>query len=158
MSIKAAVIISAALLLAGCAERIGDGSEASAPAESAAIGSDEANTATNNTRPVQIGFDGPRFDACAGYGEVKPLNPNGDNFLSVRSAPTIEAEEIDRLPSGTGLAMCQQVGDWIGVVYAPSDDSEAQCGTGSPVGRVMNYEGPCKSGWVDENFIALVAG
>ena len=110
-------------------------------------------------RPVQIGFDGPRFDACAGYGRVTRLNPNGDNYLSVRSAPSGGAEEIDRLGPGVGVSMCQQVGDWLGVVYDNEGGEEpVNCGTGSPVASVRNYEGPCSSGWVNEDFIKLVAG
>ncbi|MCK0128368.1 hypothetical protein [Erythrobacter sp. F6033] len=110
------------------------------------------------SRPVQIGFDGPRFDACAGFGRVTNLNPRGDNYLSVRGAPSGSAEEIDRLGPGRGVSMCQQVGNWIGVVYAPESETPVDCGVGSPVNSKRIYEGPCKSGWVSENFIELVAG
>lgn len=109
-------------------------------------------------RPVQIGFDGPRFDACAGYGQVTNLNPAGDNTLSVRAAPSGDAEEIDRLGPKRGVSMCQKVGDWIGVVYAPQSEEPIDCGTSSPVQSKRIYEGPCKSGWVNENFVELIAG
>jgi len=155
----AGTVLAAALLAAGCAEPAqnnpnrSEGLTSSEGPRSAAPDGSKVSP-----RPVQIGFDGPRFDACAGYGEVKPLNPAGDNYLAVRAAPSINADEIDRLTSGTGLSMCQQVGDWIGVVYAPDQEEPVQCGTSSPVSSKREYEGPCKSGWVNENYITLVAG
>ncbi|AOL23527.1 hypothetical protein Ga0102493_112515 [Erythrobacter litoralis] len=107
-------------------------------------------------RAVLIGFDGPRFDACAGYGLVRDL-PDGNPTLPVRAAPSRESVEVDRIGQGQGVSMCQQVGDWIGIVYAP-EGTEISCGTNSPVSSVRAYEGPCNQGWVDENFVKLVAG
>ena len=109
-------------------------------------------------RPVRIGFDGPRFDACYGYGRVVRLNPRGDNYLSVRAAPSASADEVDRIGMGRGVSMCQQTGNWIGIVYPPDVEQPVDCGVGSPVPNVREYEGPCKSGWVNENFIQLIAG
>lgn len=107
---------------------------------------------------VKIGLDGPRFDACASFGEVTNLNPQGDNYLSVRAAPSSVAEETDRLSPGNGFAMCQKVGDWFGIIYPPQDSENVTCGTGSPVSSKRDYAGPCQSGWVNENFVVLVAG
>ncbi|WP_142789140.1 integron [Erythrobacter insulae] len=109
-------------------------------------------------RPVRIGFDGPRFDACAGSGRITNLNSKGENLLSVRDAPAGNAREIDQLGPGRNVSMCQQVGNWIGIVYAPESDEEINCGTSSPVQNVRNYEGVCNSGWVNENFVELMAG
>jgi hypothetical protein len=109
-------------------------------------------------QPVQIGFDGPRFDACAGYGRISRLE-QGEESLTVRSAPAAGAPEVDRLQMGVGISMCQQVGDWLGVVYDGAGGEEpVDCGTGSPVASVRNYDGPCRSGWVHEDFVKLVAG
>lgn len=115
-------------------------------------------TTRNLERPVMVGFDGPRFDACASFGEVYNLNPQGDNYLSVRAGPSSSAEEVDRIGPGTGVSMCQKTGGWLGIVYAPSDEPELQCGTGSPVGSVRAYDGPCRSGWVSDDYIRLIAG
>lgn len=114
-------------------------------------------TATIDPRPVMVGFNGPRFDACPSFGRVTNLNPQGDNFLSVREAPATSAKEIDQLTSGSEVAMCQDVGGWIGIVYAPAGE-ELDCGTGSPVAEFREYSGPCRSGWVSEDYIKLVAG
>jgi hypothetical protein len=149
------------LALSACGERRGDRADDTRLAEGQElIESDrpaESDRAAVPPRPVQIGFDGPRFDACPGYGLVTNL-PDGGAALPVRSAPTRMAEQIDGLDEGQGVSMCQQVGDWIGVVYAPAGSENMRCGTGSPVSSVREYEGPCNSGWVDENFIKLVAG
>lgn len=142
--------MAAILLLAGCS---GDTSE-----RDARTGPSARTLPEVAPQPVRIGFDGPRFDACAGYGVVTNLNPRGDNYLSVRAAPNSNAEEIDRLGPGRGVSMCQQVGNWIGVVYAEEGEDIGSCGTTSPVPSVRVYEGPCKSGWINENFVELVAG
>ena len=111
-----------------------------------------------DARPVRVGFDGPEVDACGSYGVIEGLNPDGDNFLSVRSAPNLDAEELDRLSTGTGVSLCESVDGWLGIVYEGSGTPGMQCGTGSPVSAVQNYSGPCRSGWVSERFVDLVAG
>ncbi|MFL0356587.1 hypothetical protein ACI5KX_08900 [Erythrobacter sp. GH1-10] len=147
------LIIAAMLALVACSGEREDKSEALERG-----GPTARNLPEVAPQPVRIGFDGPRFDACAGYGLVTNLNPNGDNYLSVRAAPNGNAEEIDRLGPGKGVSMCQQVGNWIGVVYGEGEEGIERCGTGAPVPSVRAYEGPCKSGWVNENFIELIAG
>ncbi|WP_390582544.1 hypothetical protein [Erythrobacter sp. MTPC3] len=141
-------ILAAGLGLSACAER--DERDTSAPT---------ARTIEDSVPPraVQIGFDGPRFDACAGYGRVTNLNAATGRALPVRSAPSGSAEEVDRIDAGQGVSMCQQVGNWIGIVYATGSDGLDRCGTGSPVPSVRAYEGPCKSGWINENFVELIA-
>lgn len=107
---------------------------------------------------VRIGTDGPDLDACGGFGQVTGLNPEGDNFLAVRSAPTTQAEEIDSLAQGAGVFMCDYAQGWVGVVYTLSDSDETDCGAGSPVANVQDYSGPCRSGWVSEQYVELIAG
>jgi hypothetical protein len=109
-------------------------------------------------RPVRIGFDGPEMDACGGYGEITGLNPDGDNFLSVRAAPDVDAEELDTLTSGTGVSMCETADGWIGIVYDTSGASGTGCGVSSPVADVRDYSGPCRSGWISQRFVELIAG
>jgi gag-polyprotein putative aspartyl protease len=53
-------------------------------------------------------------------GAVVGLDPNGDNFLSVRRAPNGAAglaSEKDRLHKGDTADVCQQVGRWLYVTY-----------------------------------------
>lgn len=147
------------LLLAACDYQ----SDQSAPRTYDIQSAEEA--AMIDARPVQIGFDGRRFAACASFGRVTNLGAGGEATLTVRAAPAGSAEEIDHIAPGTGLAMCQKVGGWIGIVYPPAvpaaeEGEEAEelldCGTGSPVPDARNYDGPCRSGWVREEYIRLM--
>lgn len=106
--------------------------------------------------PVRYGFDGPEMDACGSYGEVTGLNPEGDNYLSVRASPFVGGYELDRLEPGQGVSMCDYKDGWVGIVY--DKEGETDCGTGSPIPEVRDYDKPCSSGWVSEDFVTLIAG
>lgn len=109
-------------------------------------------------RPVQIGVDGPEFDACGAVGRVVNLNPDGDNYLSVRAAPSTEAEELDRLYLDDHVWMCDGAANrWHGIIYREGPDTP-DCGVSSPVEALQNYDGPCRSGWVSPRYIELIAG
>lgn len=163
------------LMAAGCTETGDRDDNAPTPID---------RTAQVSERPVMIGFDGPRFNACGRDGRVFNL-PFGEDTLAVRAAPAESAEEVDMLEDGTRVAMCQRTGGWVGIVYAPPPsieeageivDTEGEpeaetepeaanepmdlrsCGTAAPVSSVRAYEGPCRSGWVSENYIRLVSG
>ena len=106
-------------------------------------------------RPVSIGFNGPRFAACPSFGEVVNIRAGEDSFLSVREAPANSAAEVAQLSLGAIVSMCQNTGGWVGIVYAPQDDPELDCGTSSSVPDVREYEGPCSSGWVRDDYLRL---
>jgi len=116
--------------------------------------------ATPASPPVIIGKAGPDLDACLSVGEVSGFKNPANSFLSVRTAPDSKAREVDRLESGHWVVMCDDAKDgaWTGIVYAPDDDREMDCGTGSPVESERPYEGPCKSGWVSSKYIQIIAG
>ena len=54
--------------------------------------------------------------------------------------------------NGTKVIMCDSQGKWIGVVYG------SDCGTSSPIAKKQPYKGSCKSGWVYEKYVILIAG
>jgi len=114
-----------------------------------------ASNALAQSRGVQIGLDGPNYDACGSTGQVYNLNPNGDNYLSVRSRPSSNGRELDRLGPNQWVRMCEESGGWHGVVYSKSDED---CGVSSPVSPQRTYSGNCKSGWVFGKYIKLIAG
>ncbi len=166
----AAGILALSLILAGCSSEsgpdeaadiavgeFGEDAEAATATEGISVAEQEPSFGIEQ-RPVRIGFDGPEMDACGGYGEITGLNPDGDNFLSVRAAPDAAGEELDRLTSGTGVSMCENVDGWIGIVYEGSGAAGTSCGTGSPVADVSDYDGPCRSGWISQRFVELIAG
>jgi hypothetical protein len=121
----------------------------------------EREGASPGERPVRIGEGGPRFEACQGAGRV--ANLRGNEELAVLIAPFASAESKDSLQAGQFLHICSRSLDqqWMGVVYspAPAEGEEAtDCGVSTPVRSKRNYDGPCKSGWVESAFVKLVAG
>ena len=115
-------------------------------------------SAQPGSRPVRVGLGGADFDGCQVYAEVSGLNPRGDNFLSVRAAPSVRAAELDRLGPGRRIWMCEieTVPGWTGIVYGPRGSTG--CAVESPVPRPRPYRGPCRSGWVSNRFIRAIAG
>lgn len=121
-------------------------------------------------RPVTIGEDGPRLDACGALGQVMQAGARG---LALRAAPFADALEIDRLRNGDRAYVCTRSIDqkWLGVVVQPapatpvaneagnqSSGEAVDCGLSSPVERKAAYDGPCVSGWVSSAYIRLIAG
>ncbi|KLE32926.1 hypothetical protein AAW01_02605 [Aurantiacibacter gangjinensis] len=111
-----------------------------------------------DAQPVMIGLDGPNLDACGGYGEVDPLDPDGDNFLAVRAAPTTRSSIMDRIHTGQGLLFCDVDGDWVGVVYRGEGQDDWDCGTNINLPEPREYHGPCRHGWVHGDYVTLLIG
>ncbi|MGB5485412.1 hypothetical protein [Parasphingorhabdus sp.] len=116
-----------------------------------------------SAKPVRIGEGGPRFDACQSVGEV---GGHVSGSLPVLSAPFDAAERIDNLLAGQTVYVCTRSHDqqWFGIVYdkqsgaVAGEGGSVDCGVSSPVRAKRNYDGPCKSGWVESLFVVLVAG
>jgi hypothetical protein len=117
-----------------------------------------AAAAATPDRPVRIGTVAPDLDACLSQGEVTGLNSQGDNYLTVRAGPGRDARDIGRLGPGHIVNVCEQRGEWLGIVFGPAGRPEEDCGVGSPVPRPQRYDGPCHSGWVAARYIRIVAG
>ena len=130
-------------------------------------GRTERVRANPGERPVRIGEGGPRFDACQSVGKVANLH---SAELGVFIAPFDSAKQKDSLSEGQLVFICTRSHDqqWLGIVYdnsaAIADHGEetaalpVDCGVPSPVRSKRNYDGPCKSGWVESTFVKLVAG
>ena len=91
------------------------------------------------------------LDTCA-LGQVVRLNPDGDNFLAVRTGPGTQFDMIDKIHTGDQVWIFNQDGNWFGVVY---DADFVEC---SPVDYKREYNGPGKKGWVFQKFVEVVAG
>jgi hypothetical protein len=110
-------------------------------------------------RIPRIGLAGDDLDACLSVGQVTGLNPRGENFLAVRAEPKAGAREKDRLGPGRWLWLCDEDGEWIGVVYSDDPHEEpGDCGVGSPVESVRPYDGECRYGWVHSRYVTVIAG
>lgn len=107
------------------------------------------------TRPVTIGEDGPRLDACGAMGQAVRVGARG---LIIRASPFADAQEVGRLAEGGRAYVCTRSLDqkWLGVVVLPP--APADCGLSEPVERKQPYDGPCLSGWVSSASIRFVAG
>jgi hypothetical protein len=125
----------------------------------ALAGSGTATVAQQTERVPRIGVAGDDLDACLRVGEVTGLNPRGDNYLTVRAGPSARARTKDRLGPGRWLWLCDEAGEWLGVVYgANPSERPGDCGVGTPAARVRPYDGPCRWGWVHSRYVEVVAG
>lgn len=95
------------------------------------------------------------YDACGSQGVVRGLNPQGDGFLAVRAGPGPGYAMLDKVYNGYLLAICDERGKWLGVVYS---HETKDCGVSSPWPQARPYTGPCLSGWVHRNFVGDFAG
>ncbi len=93
--------------------------------------------------------------AC-GSGEVVGLDPNGDNFLSVRSGPGGSPyHEIDRLFTADPVHVCGRKGPWLAVTYPAARKAQGSCDLASR-GTPRPYEdGLCQYGWVHSRYIKV---
>ncbi len=162
-------LIPLLFLLSACSdssdvlEELPNSSIAGAPRQDMA----EARLEERLARPVTIGEDGPRLDACGALGQVTRVGPKG---LALRTAPFEDARETARLAEGDRAYICTRSLDqkWLGVVLPPPALAEKgaanasgpamDCGVTSPVDRKQPYDGPCRSGWVSSAAIRLIAG
>lgn len=115
-----------------------------------------AASAQPGPRPVRIGLNGSELDGCTPYSQITGLNPRGDNYLSVRAAPTTASRELDRLRAGRRVWICEEVSGWAGIVYGPRGSTG--CNVESPVPRPRPYRGPCRAGWVAARYVTPIAG
>ncbi|HLO22915.1 MAG TPA: integron [Methyloceanibacter sp.] len=95
------------------------------------------------------------YDACMSSGAVKGLDPHGDGFLAVRAGPGSQYQMIDKLLEGQNVFVCDERGQWLGVVYTRGSQD---CGVTSALNKPTPYPGPCLAGWVHRNFINITAG
>jgi len=110
---------------------------------------------TRLTRPVMVGAE-PASDACPGIGSVRGLDPRraGDS-LAVKSGPGLSFRRIDKLQNGQRVYVCQQIGDWYGIVYTKD---RLDCRVSLSGQRSIPYVGPCRSGWSHRRWIGTDAG
>ena len=147
------------------ADELPNSSIAGAPREAMT----ETQIASTLARPVTIGEDGPRLDACGALGMVRGLAEGLP--LAVRAAPFQNAQVVQQLTNGARVHVCARSIDqrWLGVVVPPpapmppeegnaTATAVVDCGVSSPVDRKRPYDGPCASGWVSSGFVQLIAG
>lgn len=118
----------------------------------------EAAVVTPESRPVRIGDYGASFRACAAVGT--PRNPKAGEALPVRFAPFENAGETGSVARGARFFICTRSLDqkWFGIVFDEGGTLAERCGVSEPVTRRRDYDGPCRSGWVQSAFVKVIAG
>jgi hypothetical protein len=148
------LIIPLLLALSACgdpatvAER-GAGDNRSAP---------QAESAPPESRPVRIGELGANFRACSAAGTTRNLKAG--EALPVRSSPFDNAGGAGSVASGGRFFICTRSLDqkWFGIVFDEGGALAERCGVSEPVTRRRDYDGPCRSGWVQSAFVKVIAG
>jgi hypothetical protein len=118
----------------------------------------EAAEVTPGSRPVRIGELGPNFRACSAAGTTRNLKAG--EGLAVRSAPFETAGETGSVAGGARFFICTRSHDqkWFGIVFDEGGALAERCGASRPVTSRRDYDGPCRSGWVQSAFVKVIAG
>jgi hypothetical protein len=114
-----------------------------------------AATVAQGARVPVIAGQNPGYDACGSQGVVRGLNPQGDGFLAVRAGPGSGYGMLDKVYNGYILNLCDQRGNWLGLVYS---HETMDCGVSKPWPRPGAYTGPCRSGWAFRKHVGDFAG
>ncbi|MEA1954603.1 MAG: hypothetical protein U9O24_09455 [Campylobacterota bacterium] len=92
------------------------------------------------------------IDPCA-LSKVQGLDKRGDGFLAVRSAAGSSHPMIDKLYNDQKVWSCDVDGKWIGIVYGGEE-----CVYPTSNSRKQPYKGKCKTGWVYNKWLLVIAG
>jgi len=147
-------IILICLALCACGEPATVANRAARDSEAAP----EAAAITPESRPVRIGELGANFRACGAAGTTRNLKAG--EALPVRSAPFDNAGETGSVASAARFFICTRSHDqkWFGIVFDEAGTLGERCGVSEPVTRRRDYDGPCRSGWVQSAFVKVIAG
>ena len=118
----------------------------------------DAAGAPPESRPVRIGELGANFRACGAAGTTRNLKAG--EALPVRSSPFDNAGETGKVASGGRFFICTRSLDqkWFGIVFDEGGGLAERCGVAEPLTRRRDYDGPCRSGWVQSAFVKVIAG
>jgi hypothetical protein len=118
----------------------------------------DAAVVTPGSRPVRIGEYGANFRACNQAGTTRNLKPG--EALPVRSAPFDNAAGSGSVAPRAHFFICTRSHDqkWFGIVHDEDGTLAERCGVSEPVTGRRDYDGPCRSGWVQSAFVKVIAG
>lgn len=123
-------------------------------AESGCVPGTRRVEGTNRYLPIIVGGDD--LDACGSSGRISGLEQTGSQSIAVRTAPT--GHSVAEVPDGEVVFMCDEISDYVGIVFPDLRQSLEDCDVSSPSNSLRFYDGPCLYGWVPRKFITLVAG
>ncbi|PZT92188.1 MAG: integron [Citromicrobium sp.] len=108
--------------------------------------------------PVVPGSHRMDLDACPSFARVDGLRASDGDFVPVRSAPSPNGREKDRLEAGDLFWVCDGSGDWTGIVYFDPEGGTSDCGVTGPYEAARPYTGPCEYGWIEDRYVLVIAG
>lgn len=160
---KRIIALSAGLLAAAALAGCGDSdrgaeatrvpaSDSALPAPTASVSRNTGSAAMDSTAlQVRVGGE-DELDACGGVAET--TGP-----VALRRGPGEQFAVVEQLASKVHVYACDISPDqrWDGVVVVPADEG-VDCGVSSPIVNRKDYTGPCRSGWVPHDSLAVVAG
>ena len=106
--------------------------------------------------PVQVGGS-PDLDACPTVATVAASDLSTPGEAAVLTAPDRADDVLDRVPTGHLVRLCEDRGEWVGIVYRAGEGA-GDCGVSSPSVEERAYDGPCRSGWMRASRLAVAAG
>lgn len=75
--------------------------------------------------------------------------------LLVRAGPSRRYPVLGRLSNGEHIYVCNEHGQWSGIVYSGPDGG---CRARMPRPATTRYNGSCRTGWVHDQWIEILTG
>lgn len=110
--------------------------------------------------PVRVGELGPNFPACYAMARFRDRVVTEGQTVAVRAAPFEEARETGRIASDGQFFICTRSHDqrWLAVIWDEAAGASRSCGVSQPVQTRRDYDGPCKSGWIQSALVRVESG
>ncbi|HEX8526392.1 hypothetical protein [Allosphingosinicella sp.] len=110
--------------------------------------------------PVRIGELGPNFPACYAMARFRDRVVADARPVPVRAAPFEQARETGRVGADGQFFICTRSHDqrWFAIVWDEAAGASPACGVSLPVAARRDYDGPCRSGWVQSSLVRLESG
>jgi hypothetical protein len=107
-------------------------------------------------RPVMLTSAQGDPDPCALAMINDPPSGPEQGAVMVFGAATTDLDFVDTLMHTDKVWVCETIGDMHGIVYP--DDGEKDCQLAAPRSGSAAYRGPCRTGWVKQEWVEIIAG
>lgn len=101
------------------------------------------------SRPVRLGTAGPDSNGCG------RIAAPASGALSVRWSASADGPVKAEVTGN--VAVCETDGAWSGIIFPAFGQELDECYATARVPSPREYQGPCRSGWVQSNALAASA-